>query len=359
MDNIEVYFENLIRLDHYEKIGCAYYDKHGRMLSIEQFVYLLRHDHLDDPVNQLDSPTAETEQKAIRSDMHEKYGNLGLSSQLYMPEGRTVEIEHLLRYIEIPKHKHEFVEMVCVLNGQCVHVIRDDEYVQTAGDFTIIPPSIEHKLLASPDCVCLTAKMRSDDFLNIFSSTLLENSILTPYFNRVLDIPNYRCVFSLRCGDDPFVRETMLRLYVQQEERRAFSESIIEGLWRVLLAYMLQNYQDTAQFLVSDAVQHQKMVEILNYIFANYQSITLAETARHFYVSVPYLSAKIHKLTGRTFSSLLKAYKLQRASELLVSTDKPLDFVCEQVGYHDTAQFVRSFKAAYGLTPYKYRKAAR
>ena len=163
----------------------------------------------------------------------------------------------------------------------------------------------------------------------------------------------------LHCGKDAYLRDTILRIYMQQQQDKMYAETIMNGLWGIFLAYILQNYLDTVSFLVSNVVEHEEMLRVLSFIYTNYQTITLSETAKHFHVSAPYLSAKIHSLTGRTFSEHLKSYKLQRAAELLRTTDKKLDLICEQIGYLDTAQFVRSFKAAYGLTPVKYRKANR
>ncbi len=146
---------------------------------------------------------------------------------------------------------------------------------------------------------------------------------------------------------------------MQQKEQKLYSDKIMLGLWNVLLAYMLQNYQDTASFLVSDAVVHEEMLRVLAYIYQNYQTITLEATAAHFHFSVPYLSSKIHKVTGRTFSEHVRGYKLQRAAKLLVTTNKKLDQICEQIGYMNTAQFIRSFKDVYGTTPMKYRNTFR
>ena len=33
-----------------------------------------------------------------------------------------------------------------------------------------------------------------------------------------------------------------------------------------------------------------------------------------------------------------------------------LSHVCEEVGYHDTVQFIRDFKAQYGTTPARYKR---
>lgn len=354
----EKLFQDLLRLNYWEKAGRDYFQICGEELSYLQLYYLVAHPNLDNPVEALLSPAVISENQVTRRQFRETYPE-GLTAQGFIPEGTDIEIEKLDRYVHIPRHKHDFLELVCVLNGTCTHSIGEQQFTHCTGDFTIIPPSVEHELHASEDCICLTTKIRTASFLKIFSDLLSGNSLLSAYFSQALNLPYYRCALTMHSGEDAFVRETMLTMLWQQKHGLPYSEKMIEGLWGVLFSYLLQNYQDTSEFLVSNHIQRGKMVEILSYIFENYQDITLQETARHFYMSVPYLSTKIHKATGKTFSELLRSYKLQKASELLTSTDQKLDWICGAVGYKDTAQFVRAFRNAYGMTPSQYRKSHR
>ena len=34
-----------------------------------------------------------------------------------------------------------------------------------------------------------------------------------------------------------------------------------------------------------------------------------------------------------------------------------LDHICEEIGYKDTRQFIRSFKEMYGITPDRFRRS--
>ena len=357
MKDTDDFFRSLYALSPNERIGRDHFLNQGQELSLSRFAYLLHHSHDKDRATKLYTPEAVAEQKAFLQEVHKGCSEHGLSPEQYFPEGKTFLVEQLLRYIDIPAHKHDFAELVFCLSGKCTHIIDGKTYENIPGDFSIIPPGIKHELHATPDCVCLTAKMRKETFVELFSPALLANSYIAAYFQHVLTDSFFRCVMLIRCGEDPFLRETILRIYMQQRDDKILSDLIMKGLWGVFLAYMLQNYQDTISFLVSDVVEHEEMLHILGFIYENYQTITLGETALHFHVSVPYLSTRIHKLTGKTFSEHLKGYRLEVAAHLLRTTDRKLDFICEEVGYKDTAQFIRSFKAVYGMTPLKYRKA--
>ena len=39
-----------------------------------------------------------------------------------------------------------------------------------------------------------------------------------------------------------------------------------------------------------------------------------------------------------------------------MNTKMKIDDICEAVGYHDTTQFIRTFKKQFGSTPKQYQK---
>jgi AraC-like DNA-binding protein len=63
--------------------------------------------------------------------------------------------------------------------------------------------------------------------------------------------------------------------------------------------------------------------------------------------------------TGTTFRDYLQRLRMQRACELLRSTDAPVGNVVREVGYSDATSFIRKFKREFGLTPASFRKSER
>ena len=119
----------------------------------------------------------------------------------------------------------------------------------------------------------------------------------------------------------------------------------------------MQNFRDTVKFLYAGTKLEGRMLEIMNYIFENYQNITLRGLAQHFGYSEPYLCKLFREKSGLTFTQILREFKLKQAKKLLQSTDQKLNEICDTIGYSDTTQFIRDFKQQYGNTPAKYRKA--
>ena len=346
---------SLRELDSEEQVGKRYFDYFHVVLSYPQYYSITHGPVISQPVSSWNGPSVQEGIQQFRAFL-EPYIAHGLTADQFISEKRKIETEKLLRYIHVGAHKHDFIEVVCILEGSCVHYMDGHESKHTAGDFTIIPPGVVHELYPNIDCVCLTTKFRTEVFKELFSDVIFSSNVLSAYLTQTLNLPYYRCALTLHTGSDQFFRDIVLRIYDQQIGDRCCGDIVIQSAWVMLLAYLVQNYQDTCEILVNDSVQHSQMIDILNYVFANFQTITLSETARHFAFNSSYLSIKIKKLTGKSFSDLIRDYKLLKAEELLTQTDMKLDRICDEVGYKDMPQFIRSFKSAYGATPGNYRK---
>ena len=268
------------------------------------------------------------------------YGSLLREEDYFRPDEKLV-LEKTLRYVTIPRHSHAFIEFSYVLLGTCTEIVNGCPVTHTAGDLSVISPGATHELTVLEDSLCLTMKLRREDFFN-------------------LQIPNmalFVVPMLFPCGDDPFVRDTILMLYEQQEEKKPFQEEIMDHLFIALMGYLMQNYRDSIRPLEMGNTLDYQMLQIHNYIFENFQTVTMKSLARAFHYNEAYLSHLISRNTGKTFTENLRIYRLARAEQLLrTKPDTKLSFVCEAVGYHDTVQFIRDFKAQYGTTPAKYKR---
>lgn len=336
----DVFLNELQRLNPEELFARNYYEKNGKYLYYSQYIYLLKYDFQRMPLSQIDSPQAKKEQESAEAWLHEKAKDSVLPENYFFSSDRNIEVEKAMRYIDIPAHRHGFVECVCVLRGTLHHFIGDQELVQSSGTFTYIPSIAEHCLRPEPDCLCLTVKIKSSYFIQLQLPNL-------PYFSSPL-------IFSF--GNDPFIADQMAMLAYQQKNNRAYCDRIMETLFETMMVYLMQNYMDTITFPVENQPARKEMIEILNYIFENYQTVTLKSLAQEFHYSESYLSNLFHLYTGETFSQILRRYKMQRAAEFLTTKKWKLEEICEAIGYKDTTQFIRSFREEYGETPGQYRK---
>lgn len=93
-----------------------------------------------------------------------------------------------------------------------------------------------------------------------------------------------------------------------------------------------------------------------NYIKNNFnKDISLDEVSRAVNIS-PYYFSKIFKEgTGRNFIEYLTNIRIEKAKELLSTTEYSMKEICTMCGYSDPNYFSRSFKKNVGVTPTEYK----
>lgn len=98
-----------------------------------------------------------------------------------------------------------------------------------------------------------------------------------------------------------------------------------------------------------------RMIEIMNYVQANYIDITLDDLAEHFFLSKPYISKYIKEKSGMTFGDLVKKIRMKKARALLKSSSMTVENIALTVGYQNVEHFNRLFKKTYDMTPMQFR----
>lgn len=97
--------------------------------------------------------------------------------------------------------------------------------------------------------------------------------------------------------------------------------------------------------------------EIRAYIEADpTKKLTAKKIADRFGYSQDYISAALRELTGYSVKNYITHLRMDRAMELLLSSDlsaKQISFIC---GYEDYSQFLKLFKRHCGTTPTNYRR---
>lgn len=96
------------------------------------------------------------------------------------------------------------------------------------------------------------------------------------------------------------------------------------------------------------------------YITRNYsKNISLEDVSRTVDISPYYFSRVFKDETGENFIDYLTDIRIDRAKQLLETTDASMKEICAMVGYSDPNYFSRSFKRRVGVTPTEYKEGKR
>ena len=86
------------------------------------------------------------------------------------------------------------------------------------------------------------------------------------------------------------------------------------------------------------------------------EDLRIDQLASRVYLSQTYLSYIFKKETGMTLSRYIRQCRMEKAKELLTTTDMKIVQVCEKVGFSNVSYFCQSFREYTGMSPEKYRK---
>ncbi len=122
---------------------------------------------------------------------------------------------------------------------------------------------------------------------------------------------------------------------------------ITEKAMEALEGYVLEEEKGTRS----------EVTQIKNYIYENYQEeLSVDILAEKVYLSPGYLSYIFKQETGMNLNRFIKAFRMDKAKNLLENTQKKISQIAKEVGFSNNSYFCRSFREYFGVTPESCRK---
>lgn len=143
-------------------------------------------------------------------------------------------------------------------------------------------------------------------------------------------------------------------LRVERVREPATIEEIFD-YYRGLLAEAVRTFQSE---VAGDAGGVALEKEICDYINANLTNpdMSLSAVADHFGVSGKLVGNVCKRAFGKTYLQYVRDCQIQRAAELLQTTDLPLEEIANRCGFTNLLTFRRNFKAVMNMNPSDFRK---
>lgn len=106
-----------------------------------------------------------------------------------------------------------------------------------------------------------------------------------------------------------------------------------------------------------DYKNKQKIQQAVIYIRENYtKDLNMAVVSNHISMNYSLFSYVFKQYTGSNFVNYLKDIRMEKAKELLEKTELKVIEISQKIGYENEKHFMKTFKAAYGVSPTEYRK---
>ena len=193
---------------------------------------------------------------------------------------------------------------------------------------------------------------RNDDTRGFVSVALEPTLVLCAAHDLV---QHDRVQLTLRQGvDDPFVRGTALALRAEIEAGYPGGRTYGELLGNALAAHLVKNYsaEPAPATNLQNGLSRQQLRLAIEWIHDHLsEDIAIQKIADQVGLS-PFHFARLFKTsTGYPPHQYRIQRRLERAKDLLVSSDATIAQIAVQVGFCDQSHFASHFKRVYGVTP--------
>lgn len=268
---------------------------------------------------------------------------------------KNVYLQKHNRYTPPYEHDHEFFEIIYVLSGQCENRIFGNTDILQQGDLCLMSPSVIHSLWAE-DSIIIDILMRRSTIQNIFSAIFRSHNIISDFFTSSIYLPDFASCLIFRTDGDQYIRKQILDMFGEQLEPDEYSENIVSSMLVIFFNQLARRYKNTATYPQTIRKQNESVSRIMGWITEDFAHITLPDLAVRLGYSAVYCSRYIKKLTGCTFSELLRNVRLQKAQDLLQNTTMSIQEISSVCGYENPENFNRAFRRCRGMAPSLFRE---
>lgn len=284
-----------------------------------------------------------------------------LKSLGYDPDGFYQELEMSSPWVDTHRdtsysngqlqlHSHSFYELLyCRSSCGAEYLVGAERYRLQRGDIIFVPPGISHRPLLPQN---MTEPYKryvlwlSPEFMERFAQLLAPQQPEQVAYSTML-----------RTAGTPWESlGEMFRQGVQEAEgQKPGWEAAVIGNTIVLLTRLGRAIREAPASMLT-AETPELLDQVLAYVEGNLSGkISLADTARKFFVSESAISQTFRKKMGVSFYRCVTQRRLIAAKTLLLEGVSGAE-VAARVGFQDYSTFYRAFRQEYGIPPRQFRK---
>lgn len=297
------------------------------------------------------------EDRKVDRSVYTDRGDFTVDAAKMLERGKLIALRPHTRFIDFPRHSHNYIEIMYTCRGSVTHVINGESVAEVRqGELLFLSCNAYHEIrradmediavnfIVLPQFFDTAYDMMKGD--NILSRFLTENlcgaggRISHLHFHVADLLPVQNLVENMVCdmtGDTPNLQN-------------------ISRITMGLLFLQLLGHTERLEPHSHPDHDSRLVIAALREVEENYPDASLTQLACQLNQSVFVLSRLIRQATGRTFIQLLQQKRFSRAAQLLETSRLSVADISAAIGYDNTSYFHRKFLELYGMSPARYRE---
>ena len=273
-----------------------------------------------------------------------------------LQRGKLITVRPHSRFVDFPEHRHNYVEIMYVVQGSITHYIEGKELVLQKGDVLMLNQHVAHAIKKAGYEDIGINFIALPEFFEIPLTMLQKKNVLADFVIGAMRQKNpvsHYLLFQLK--EDPQI-ENLMENMIESMLHVHQNEDIVNQYSMGLVFLYLMNHLENLSHNSSIDYKETIVQAVLEYINSDCKNANLTKIAEDTHQSMTVLSNLRKQKTGYKFQELLQRRRFQKAVYLLMETELTVEDIALEVGYENQSYFYRQFQKRYEMTPAKYRK---
>lgn len=257
------------------------------------------------------------------------------------------------------EHKHNFFELVYIVDGTGEQCINNNQYSYKAGNMFLITPE---------DCHSFKINATTQFFFIRFNDTYIQSQKQKQHnkdnewiqrMEYILHNASHQpgCILC-NPGDKVLVSALIQSIQGEVVNRQLYHQEITAQIVNTIITVVARNIALTMPEKVSDSTTT-VIMQIIHYIQENIYSpekLRADQISDHFGISEGYLGKYFKKHTGENLQQYIIHYKMKLVETRLLHSDMRINEIVTELGFTDESHLNRLFKKYKGVNPTSFRK---
>lgn len=255
-----------------------------------------------------------------------------------------------------PLHWHHCLELIAVQSGWLEIEVERETYRIGAGDLCVINPSQLHScIIFEPNTTLCCLMVDMDLFRSRFLDSVEERYVAPLTESRIL-LP---CHISGNSRVNHLVYTCCDVFTAREEAYQLQLKALLFGILHLLFSQCGDVYHaERSQNL--NSLARERVNIILQYVNEHYaERIKLDDLVQLLHINKYYICKIFQQYIGKTFLDYVNLVRIQKAVDLIVSTNDSITAIAFATGFQDINYFSRMFKRTVGISPTVLRKQHR
>lgn len=309
-------------------------------------------------------------------EVHNLNGIDTIDTSIFIDESSVIDCDKLLkgkqklsvrkheRFIDYPKHKHNYIELMYVYSGKMTHIINDKTITIHEGELLLLNQNIEHTIRRCGEKDIIFNFIIKPEFLKFLAHLFdADNDVSRFIFDALYSYENDGEYLLFKVQDNAAVKSSIDSILTIIYEPKVYGELELQLYDEIelrllvgLLLTELMNHPEDIESYTGNSYEKILGGTILKYIALHYRDASLIKLSKIIHQPDYKICKIIKKQTGRTFVQLLQEERLKVTEKLLKSTDMLIIDIIQEVGYENITYFYKIFKEKNHLTPQQYKR---